>query len=131
MTYFVGILDGQGDVWGVRVPDLPGCHGGGPSPEAAIQDAISALADMAEEARDVKPRDALAIARDPSAEFNSAAGESFVMLPAFHVTGVPTKANISLDKGQLAAIDAAAKARGLTRSTFVVSAAMEKIAADG
>jgi len=62
MTYFVGILDGQDDVWGVRVPDLPGCHGGGPSPEAAIQDAVSALADMAAEARDVKPRDALAIA---------------------------------------------------------------------
>jgi predicted RNase H-like HicB family nuclease len=131
MTYFVGILDGQGDVWGVRVPDLPGCHGGGPSPEAAIQDAISALAEMAEEARSVTPRDAAAIARDPSAEFNAAAGESFVMLPALYVTGVPTKANISLDKGQLAAIDAAAKARGLTRSTFIVSAAMEKIAAEG
>jgi len=60
----------------------------------------------------------------------SGGGESLVKLPALHVTGVPTKANISLDKGQLAAIDAAAKARGLTRSTFVVSAAMEKIAAD-
>ncbi|TIL61817.1 MAG: DNA-binding protein, partial [Mesorhizobium sp.] len=28
MTRYVGILDGADDVWGVRVPDLPGCHGG-------------------------------------------------------------------------------------------------------
>ena len=25
MTYYVGILDGRGKVWGVRIPDLPGC----------------------------------------------------------------------------------------------------------
>ncbi len=36
MTHYVGILDGSGTVWGVRVPDLPGCHGGGETPEAAI-----------------------------------------------------------------------------------------------
>lgn len=28
MLYY-GILDGSGEVWGVRIPDLPGCHGGG------------------------------------------------------------------------------------------------------
>lgn len=43
MTYYVGILDGSGSVWGVRIPDVPGCHGGGNSAEAAIADAISAL----------------------------------------------------------------------------------------
>ena len=36
VTQYVGILDGSGTVWGVRVPDLPGCHGGGETPEAAI-----------------------------------------------------------------------------------------------
>jgi len=54
---------------------------------------------MAEEARGITSRDAASIARDPSAEFNAAAGESFILLPVLHVTGVPTKANISLDKG--------------------------------
>jgi hypothetical protein len=98
VTYFVGILDGQHDVRGVRVPDLRGCHGGRCSPEAAIQDAISALFEMAEEARGITPCDAAAIARDPSAELNVAAGESLVLLPVLHVTGVPTKADISLDK---------------------------------
>ena len=49
MIYYVGILDGSGDTWGVRIPDCPGCHGGGATPEAAISDAISALREWAAE----------------------------------------------------------------------------------
>jgi predicted RNase H-like HicB family nuclease len=30
-VHYIGILDTDGQTWGVRVPDLPGCHGGGPS----------------------------------------------------------------------------------------------------
>jgi predicted RNase H-like HicB family nuclease len=43
MAYYVGILEGEGDVWSIRIPDLPGCHGGGASPEEAISDATSAV----------------------------------------------------------------------------------------
>ncbi len=46
MTYYVGVLDGGGDVWGVRIPDIPGCVGGGATPEAAIADAAEALRDV-------------------------------------------------------------------------------------
>jgi predicted RNase H-like HicB family nuclease len=42
MANYVGILEGDGDVWSIRIPDLPGCHGGGASPEAAIADTVSA-----------------------------------------------------------------------------------------
>jgi predicted RNase H-like HicB family nuclease len=42
MTQYVGILDGAGKTYGVRLPDLPGCYGGGATPEAAIADAMSA-----------------------------------------------------------------------------------------
>lgn len=35
--------------------------------------------------------------------------------------------SVSLDAGLLEAIDAAAKARGLTRSSFIATAAREKI----
>ncbi|RRH96206.1 hypothetical protein EH240_23100 [Mesorhizobium tamadayense] len=48
MIRYVGIVDGADDVWGVRVPDLPGCHGGGASPEEAISDATSAMHEWAE-----------------------------------------------------------------------------------
>ena len=42
MTNYVGILDGSGKTYVVRIPDLPGCYGGGATPEAAIADALSA-----------------------------------------------------------------------------------------
>ena len=42
MAQYVGILDGAKDVWGIRIPDFPGCHGGGSTPEAALADAIGA-----------------------------------------------------------------------------------------
>jgi predicted RNase H-like HicB family nuclease len=48
MAQYFGILDGSGDVWGVRVPDLPGCHGGGSSAAEALEDAISAAREWAE-----------------------------------------------------------------------------------
>ena len=47
MAYFVGILDGRGKVWGVRVPDLIGVHGGGATPEDAIADAVRAAREWA------------------------------------------------------------------------------------
>lgn len=43
----MGILDGSDDVWGVRIPDVAGCHGGGPTFEAALADATSALREVA------------------------------------------------------------------------------------
>jgi predicted RNase H-like HicB family nuclease len=38
--HYVGILDGKGDVWGVRIPDLRGAYGGGANPEEAIESVI-------------------------------------------------------------------------------------------
>lgn len=46
MIEFVGILDGEGSNWGIRFPDLPGCVGGGSSPEEAIAEATTALRDV-------------------------------------------------------------------------------------
>ncbi|MBA2126730.1 DNA-binding protein [Hyphomicrobium methylovorum] len=128
MAFFIGILDGSDDVWGVRVPDVPRCNGGGATPEAAIQDAISALREMGHETRTVTPRDARTIITDPTTEFAPAAGESLVMLPFLAESGVLTRADISLDERHLAAIDEAANRRGVTRSAFLVSAAIDKIA---
>ncbi|TPL47459.1 type II toxin-antitoxin system HicB family antitoxin [Mesorhizobium sp. B2-4-6] len=48
MTCYVGILDGADDVWGVRIPDLPGCRGGGASPDEAVADAALATREWTE-----------------------------------------------------------------------------------
>ncbi|MDX8531605.1 type II toxin-antitoxin system HicB family antitoxin [Mesorhizobium sp. VK25A] len=130
MTHYVGILDGADDVWGVRVPDLLGCHGGGASPEDAIADATSAVREWAEArlAKHVSLPEARTVADLlRSGEIDSAAGESAVMIPLLIDSGRPVRANLSLDAGLLAAIDAEANRRGLTRSAFIASAAREKI----
>lgn len=130
MTHYVGILDGSGDVWGVRVPDLQGCHGGGASPEAAITDAISAAREWAEATLAAGRR--LPAARSvadllTAGEIDTAAGESAVMVPLVVDLGRPVRANLSIDAGLLSAIDAEAARRGLTRSAFIAGAAREKI----
>ena len=133
LSYFVGVLDGSRDVWGVRIPDVPGCHGGGASPEAAIADAISGLSEIAADyfvnKQALPPNRSIAdVIADPSSDFDAKSGESIVMIPLLLDRGRTVKANISLDAGLLEAIDAEAARRGLTRSAFLVSAARDKIA---
>jgi predicted RNase H-like HicB family nuclease len=130
MTHYIGVLDGSGDVWGVRVPDLPGCFGGGPTPEAAISDAISAMREWvgmgAGKERTPPPRALADVIADPETDYDAAA-ERIVMLPLLVETGRPVKANVSIDAGMLAAIDSAAMVRGMTRSAFLVAAARAMI----
>ena len=133
MAHYVGILDGSGDVWGVRVPDLPGCHGGGKTIDAAIIDAISAAREWAEH-RSAKGLE-MPVSRQvgdliAANEVDVAAGEATVMIPLLLDSGRSVRANLSLDAALLDAIDQAAKLRGLTRSAFIASAAREKIAAE-
>jgi predicted RNase H-like HicB family nuclease len=134
MAYYIGIIGGEGDVWGVRIPDLPGCHGGGPTADAAVADAISAAGEwaayMLANGYPVNPpRDRSSIISDPECFFDVAT-ESTVLIPLIVNRNRPVKANISLDAGALDAIDAAAKRVGLTRSNFIVGTVLDKIAED-
>ncbi|OIR02391.1 hypothetical protein GALL_155490 [mine drainage metagenome] len=121
--FYYGILDGTDDVWGVRIPDLPGCHGGGETPDAAMADAMSAAAEWL-------GNDEAPTAR-PMAEIFKLVGEgeALVVIPLERDSGRVVRANITVDSGLLADIDRAAKMRGLTRSAFLASAAREKISA--
>ena len=132
MVQYVGILDGARKVWGVRIPDLPGCHGGGESPEAALADAISAAREygahlIAKGTALPQSRTLAEVLKDKSVAPNVAGGESAVMVPLVLDSGRSVKANISLDAGLLEAIDEAAALCGLTRSAFLASAARDKI----
>ena len=83
MTMYVGILDGKGDVWGVRIPDVPGCYGGGATPEAAIADAASALAELMGDGETVRsPRDIQAVLADPSVTLDTLRGDTLVLIAA-------------------------------------------------
>ena len=130
LIYYVGVLDGAGSVWGVRVPDIPGCVGGGATAEAAIAGAAEALRDVVAHKRDGGfdiPRASTLTEIVAAGEIGE--GESAVMIPLLIDSGRTVRANVSFDAALLDAIDAAAKERGLTRSAFLARAARGKIMA--
>ena len=132
MTHYIGILDGHGDVWGVRIPDLPGCHGGGATAELAIADAMAAARDWLEHrrraGRDAPTPRTLADVM-AAAEIDTSVGEAAVLIPVVLDAGRTVRANLTFDAGLLDAIDQAAKRLGLTRSAFLATAARDKIGA--
>lgn len=130
MAHYVGILDGGGNAWGVRIPDLPGCYGGGASPEAAIEDAMSAAREWLahRETKGDAPPPGRSVA-EIAGEIDPANHEAAVIIPVVLDKGRTVRANLTFDAGLLEAIDAEAARRRLTRSAFLASAARERLEA--
>ena len=133
MTRYLALVDGEGTTFGVRIPDFPGCHGGGSSIDKAVEDATTALREFAADmVTDGDPIPAPRSWNDIKSDMD-ASGEPWgiaVYIPLLLDKARPVRANISIDAGLLDAIDSAAKERGLTRSAFLASAARDKIAGD-
>jgi predicted RNase H-like HicB family nuclease len=132
MTHYIGVLEGADDNWGVWFPDIMGCVGAGTTREAAIADAASALALVARMTVDdgetlPAARSHSELLKEPWVEEAVRKGDVLIAIPLYLESGRTVRANISVDAGTLALVDAAAKARGLTRSAFLVSAARDKI----
>jgi predicted RNase H-like HicB family nuclease len=132
MPRYVGLVDGKAGAYGVTIPDLPGCTSGGSTTDEALRNAVKAVRLWAEDAiadREElpRPRTAEQLRADPEIAAALAEGAALAIVPLLLDAGRPAKANLSIDAGLLAAIDEAAKARGLTRSAFLTSAAREKI----
>ncbi len=127
---FIGILDGGGKIWGVRLPDIDGCIGGGATPEAAIADVTRALRDLLahKQSNGVSFPKASSIA-DILKREKLEKGESTVIIPVVLDSGRTVRANLTLDAGLLEAIDTAASRAGVTRSAYIASAAREKVGA--
>jgi predicted RNase H-like HicB family nuclease len=132
MSRYVALVDGKPGAYGVVFPDCPGCTAMGHTVEEALQNAVEALADWADDVEPMpKARSIAELRRDPEVRRALADGDALALVPLVRDAGRPVKANLSLDAGLLAAIDNAAEARGLTRSAFLASAARDKISAEG
>jgi predicted RNase H-like HicB family nuclease len=136
MSRYVALVDGHSGAYGVVVPDLPGCSSGGATVDEALvnaQEAVSLWADemLAQGGEIPAPRAMEAALEDPDIAAAIGEGAALALVPLVRNSGQPTRANISLDRGLLEAIDEAAAARGLTRSAFLATAAREKIANEG
>ena len=126
MQYFYAIVDKDEDsAFGVRFPDLPGCFSAAEAIEDVLPNACEALELWFEDGEAVTPQ-RLDRIREVAAK-DIAAGAFIVAVPFIKRAGRQVRANLSLDKGMLDAIDRAAAERSLTRSAFLADAARNEI----
>lgn len=119
--YFV-LIDGEAGGYGASFPDLPGCVAMGDTVEEAMNAAIVALGEWVEttlaQGGKIPAASAVADLRKSHGE-DLAQGAVLASVPLVLGTSRPVKANLSLDAGVLAAIDAAANRLGVTRSAMI------------
>ncbi len=125
MTEYIAYLHQEkGTDIGVSFPDFPGCITAGETLQDAMKMASEALEfhieGMREEGLEIPAPSSL----DQLVDDNAREG-AVVALVSVTVEDLPAKANITLKQSQLERIDRAASAAGLTRSAFMVRAALE------
>ena len=136
MKHYVAIIEKEeGTLFGVHFPDCPGCVTAAETADAAVTQAAEALrlwAEVGQEAGATPsgPRPLQQVLADKEVAVSIARGGIPFLVPLLVDSGRPARANISLDRNLLDAIDKAAKARGLTRSAFLASAARDKVLAE-
>ncbi|MDZ4842832.1 MAG: type II toxin-antitoxin system HicB family antitoxin [Hyphomicrobium aestuarii] len=130
--YVVAIVETDGAGYGVRIPDFPGCYAQADTVDGAIANATLAVREWAEDhvgggVSMPSLRGSHEVSNDVDTEFDPAT-ETLFLIPVLLDSQRTVKANISLNAGLLDQIDAEAARRGLTRSAFLISAAIDKIA---
>ena len=121
---FFALIDGKAGAYGVVFPDIPGCVAMGKTIDAALANGADVLRDWFELAEEYgetvpPPRSLEKLRRDPDVAAAFAEGATLASVPLIRETGKPVKANLSIDSGVLAAIDAAAERHKLTRSGMI------------
>lgn len=126
MKYFYAVVKKDADsAFGVEFPDLPGCFSAADDMENILPNACEALELWFDDAASVTPMRLDQVQAQVASEL--AAGAFIVAVPWIRQTGRIVRANISLDRGMLDAIDKAAAERSLTRSAFLADAARKVI----
>ena len=128
MTHYIALVHKDlGCAFGVQFPDVPGCFSAADSMDDLVGNAMEALSLWAEDEAMPKPRAIEQIVTDPDISGELAAGAFLISVPFAANDARLVTANISMERGMLKAIDAAAKRRKLTRSAFLAQAARHEI----
>lgn len=130
MRHFIGIVHKDEDsAYGVHFPDVPGCFSAADDLDTLAATASEALALWFEDAPMVEPRSLETLRAEESVRQALGEGAFLLAVPLIRLSGRTVKANLTMDAGLLQAIDAVAKARGMTRSAFIADAVRREIAA--
>lgn len=129
MRHYIGVVHQDGDsAFGVHFPDVPGCFSAADELDDLLANSSEALAlhlegEVLPEARTLEAvREEADVARDLRE------GAFLLAVPVIRLSGRSAKANITMDAGLLAAVDATARERGLTRSAFLADLVRREIA---
>lgn len=126
MKNFLALVHKEPDSsYGVTFPDLPGCFSAADNFDDLTRNACEALELWFEDAEPVEPSTFEAMSERVDADLK--AGAFLVSVPLVSAETKPVRVNISLERGILNAIDAAAGQRKLTRSAFLAEAARNEI----
>jgi predicted RNase H-like HicB family nuclease len=133
MNRYVALIDGEAGAYGVSFPDLPGCVAMGETVDEAMLNAAEALREFdadvtASGGALAGPRPAEACLADPEVAATLREGASLASVPLVRQSPRSVKANLSINAGVLAAIDAEATRRGVSRSALVEMIARNALA---
>ena len=118
----------------MRIPDAAGVHGGGKTPEVAVEDTASALAEVARVSASrgdalPPPRSWADIRNDPTVMSDLREGEILVMIELRSTPEALDAAVLPIAQSILDAVDRTARAHGVSPSVFIEAALRDKLAA--
>jgi predicted RNase H-like HicB family nuclease len=124
-TYIAVVHKDPDSAYGVSFPDIPGCFSAADRLDDVLPNACEALELWLEDEAAVEPAsmDEIRVA----AVHDLAQGAFLLAVPRLSNAGKSVRVNLSLDKGTVEAIDAAAASRRMTRSAFIAEAARNEI----
>ena len=126
MNYFYALVHKDTDSsFGVTFPDLPGCFSAADRIEDVLPNAAEALELWFEDQVETRPSRLDEVQGAVAEEL--AGGAFIVAVPRIVNDHKVVRANVSLERGILDAIDKAASERSLTRSAFIAQAARNEI----
>lgn len=128
MRYFTAIVhQDEGSAFGLSFPDLPGCFAASDTWDGIPTAAAEALDLWFEDQPDQVPASLDVIRQRGDVATELANGAVLMPVPYIPADTALARVNISMERGLLRAIDETAKARGMTRSSFIASSARREL----
>lgn len=128
MRYFTALVHQEGNsAFGVTFPDLPGCFAAAETWAEIPAATADALDLWFEDMPDVDPAPMDQVRQRPEIKAAIAEGAVVMAVPYIPADSALARVNVSLERGLLRAIDQTAKARHMTRSSFLASAARREL----
>jgi predicted RNase H-like HicB family nuclease len=127
--YFALVQKETESAYGVQFPDLPNVFSAADEQEDIVPLAVEALRFAAEDGELPEPSGHDAVLSRESVRAALAEGAYLVSVPLIENDAGIVRTNVTFERGLLQAIDEVARARGLTRSAFLATAARHEIEA--